>query len=79
MLVFGGLIILLSEMKTGHFLKSVILTGLQGIAAIYAVNIVGSFFGVNLAVNTFSLSVGIVGGTPGVILLLLLDIIFRKV
>ncbi|HOJ35877.1 MAG: SigmaK-factor processing regulatory BofA [Clostridiales bacterium] len=74
----GGLAIIIASIRTGHFLKSLILTAVQGIAALFAVNFIGSFFGVHINLNPFSLIVSSVAGTAGVILLLLLNSLALK-
>ncbi len=70
------LTVFIAMLKTGHFFKALFLTCLQGVAAVFAVNAVGLLTGVTLAVNWYTLSTGAVFGTPGVISLLLLDVIF---
>ncbi|MBQ7296324.1 MAG: pro-sigmaK processing inhibitor BofA family protein [Clostridia bacterium] len=56
--------------KTGHFIKSVLLSALSGIGAIFAVNILTPITGVAIAVNYISLALGGIFGIPGVIALL---------
>lgn len=70
------LAILGAIMRCGHPFKAVFLTALQGIAAIFAVKILGEFTGVGLPVNWYTLSVGCICGTPGVIMILMLNFIF---
>lgn len=76
-LIFSGLIILLAMLKTKRFFTVLLLTALQGLAAFFAVNFVGGFFGVHLALNWGHLAVSALGGTPAVILLLLLNTMFQ--
>lgn len=73
LLSLGGFAIIIASIRTGHLLKSLTLTAVQGVAALFAVNIIGSFFGVHLNLNPFSIIVSSVAGTSGVILLLLLN------
>lgn len=56
--------------------SALILSALQGIVAIFAVNLVGMAIGTSLAVNWYSLGAGAVLGAPGVISMLLLNVIF---
>lgn len=75
-LIFSGVLILFSMLRTKRFFAALILSVLQGIIAFFATNFVGGFFGVHIPMNWYSLSVAAVGGTPGVVLLLLLQTIF---
>lgn len=59
--------------KNHRFFTGVILTSLQGICAFFAVNAIGSFFGVHIGANPFTIAVSGLGGAPGVVLLLLLN------
>lgn len=70
-----GIILLTVYYKEHHIIKGVFLTALQGICAFFAVNFVGSFFSVHLNLNIFSAVLSTLGGTPGVIFLLLMNII----
>ena len=75
-LIFSGVLILFSMLRTKRFFAALLLSVLQGIVAFFAANFVGGFFGVHIPMNWYYLSVPAVGGTPGVILLLLLQTIF---
>ena len=75
-LIFSGVLILFSMLRTKRFFAALLLSVLQGIVAFFAANFVGGFFGVHIPMNWYSLSVAAVGCTPGVILLLLLQTIF---
>lgn len=77
-LIFSGVLILISMLRTKHFFAALLLSVLQGIVAFFAANFVGGFFGVHIPMNWYSLSVAAVGGTPGVVLLLLLQTIFSQ-
>ena len=72
-LIAGGVILLITYYKNHHVLSGLLLTAVQGICAFFAVNIIGTFFGVHLNANLLSLFVSAFGGTPGVILLLVLN------
>lgn len=75
-LACAGFIILLAMLKCGRFFSAFFLTALQGIIALLAANLAGSFIGVHIAMNWYSIGISAVGGTPAVILLLLADTIF---
>ncbi len=77
-LIFSGVLILFSMLRTKRFFAALILSVLQGVIAFFAANFVGGFFGVHIPMNWYSLSVAAVGGTPGVVLLLLLQTIFSR-
>lgn len=67
-------VVLFSMIKTHHFFKSFMLSLVQGIAALFAVNLIGDFLNVHIALNMFSVSVGVLGGLPGIIFLLISNI-----
>lgn len=75
-LILSGIVILISMLRTKRFFTMLFLTVLQGLAAFFAVNFVGGFFGVHLALNWGHLGVSALGGVPGVILLLLVNTMF---
>ncbi|MGN0571311.1 MAG: pro-sigmaK processing inhibitor BofA family protein [Candidatus Fimenecus sp.] len=77
-LIFSGIIILLAMLRTKRFFTMLMLTALQGLAAFFAVNFVGGFFGVHLALNWGHLGISAFGGMPGVILLLLVNTMFCR-
>ena len=77
-LIFSGVLILFSMLRTKRFFAAPLLSVLQGVVAFFAANFVGGFFGVHIPMNWYSLSVAAVGGTPGVVLLLLLQTIFSQ-
>lgn len=56
--------------KSGHFIKSVLLTAFSGIGALFAVNIISYISGVSIALNYITLSVSGILGIPGVIMLM---------
>lgn len=77
-LIFSGVVILITMLRTKRFFTMLFLTALQGLAAFFAVNFVGGFFGVHLAMNWGHLGISALGGMPGVILLLLVNTMFYK-
>ncbi len=56
--------------KSGHFIKSILLSLVSGIGALFAVNILTPITGVGIAVNYISLALSGIFGIPGVIALL---------
>ncbi len=70
--------ILISMIRSKHFFKALIMTALQGCAAICAVNVVGLLSGVTLALNQYTIGASLICGTPGVIGLLLLNAVFKS-
>lgn len=73
----SAIIILFSMIRTHHFVKSLFLSVMQGVTAMFAVNFIGDLISVHIQMNWFSLSVGAVGGLPGIIFLLVNDIIVK--
>ncbi|MBQ7637572.1 MAG: pro-sigmaK processing inhibitor BofA family protein [Clostridia bacterium] len=69
--VLGAIILIyaLKRIKVGYL----ILSALSGFSALFAADIVCSFFDLNLPVNFFSAAISAVGGIPGVILLNVLN------
>lgn len=56
--------------KTGHFFKSMALSALSGIGALFAVNLLSYYTGVTIAVNYITLIISGIFGLSGVIALL---------
>jgi hypothetical protein len=77
LLTVGVTVIIVTAFKSKRFVPAVILSVLQGVGSLFAVNFIGSFIGVHLAVNAFSLSVSSIGGASGVALLLFSQVLFR--
>lgn len=73
-LVISALIILGAMFFTHHLVKSIMLSSFQGIVALFAVNLIGDFINVHIALNWFSFVISTVGGLPGVIFLLINDV-----
>ncbi len=69
----GGALILAAMAGSRKFFRTLLLSALQGIAAFFAVNFIGSFFGISLPLNIPSLALSALGGIPGVVLLLLMQ------
>lgn len=66
--------VFLSMLRTHHLFRCILLSVFQGVTALFAVNFLGEFINVHLPVNWFSVGVGAVGGLPGIIFLLICDI-----
>lgn len=71
LLICSGFIILLIMLRSKHFVRSFILSSLQGVAVLFAVNLLSSVTGFELAVNPITLGISALGGTAGVIMLLM--------
>ncbi len=73
----GAIAVAAAAVTSKRGFSSLLLSALQGIAALFAVNLAGMATGVCLAVNLYSISAAAVLGMPGVIGMLLTNIIFR--
>ena len=69
-----AIIIFITYIKSKKFFTALLLTAMQGICALFAVNFLGKFIEVNIPVNYWTLALSSVGGVSGVILMLLCDI-----
>lgn len=76
-LVISGITIFVSMLRSHHFVKSLFLSTFQGICALFAVNFIGEMISVHIPMNWFSFAVGAVGGLPGIIFLLINDVIVK--
>lgn len=76
-LEIAGLFILISMVRSGRFFSALIITALQGVTALFSADFIGSFIGVNLSVNAFTITLSALGGIPAVILLLISGALFR--
>ncbi|MBR5233340.1 MAG: pro-sigmaK processing inhibitor BofA family protein [Clostridia bacterium] len=72
-----GLVILFTYIKSGRFFRSLFLSVFYGVSALFAVNFIGGFTGLHISVNLFSLLVSSLSGLPGVIFLVVTDLISR--
>lgn len=73
----GFLFILRAMLQTGNAFKSLVVSSLQGIGVLFALNVAGSFAGISLSVNPFTMIVSAIGGVPGVTLLLLTNFLMQ--
>lgn len=67
---------LIGAVKTGRPIRALLGSALQGASAVAAVNVTGLFTGVSLGLNLLSGIACAAAGVPGVITLLLLQLIF---
>lgn len=74
--ILAAIVIIGALLKSKHGLRGFILTALQGIIAIFAVNTAGLITGVTIAVNWYTLGFGMIFGTPAVVALLIMGTIF---
>ena len=74
-----ALTVLIYMKKSGRFIKSLLVSAVQGFAALLAVNAAGTMTGVTLPLNAITLGSSAVFGTPGVIMNLIAQIILLRV
>ena len=67
----GALTVLTALIKSGHFLRYLLLSAISGIGSLFAVNLLSSVTGVSIALNYITLGVSSIFGISGVIGLLL--------
>ena len=68
----GALTVLTALIKSGHFLRYLLLSAISGIGSLFAVNLLSSVTGVSIALNYITLGVSSIFGISGVIGLLLM-------
>lgn len=76
-LIIAALIILGHMVKARRGGRAFILSALQGVAAVFAVSLLGMVTTLNFAVNWYTIGAGMVLGIPGVISVLILNLIFK--
>lgn len=69
--------VLIACVRSGHFIRSVISSALQGIVSLLAVHAAGALTGVTIAVNAYTLCTVGLFGIPGTIAFVFLDWILR--
>ncbi len=74
----SGFIILLAMLKTHRFIKTFMFSAVQGLVALFSVNLIGDVLKFHIPFNWFSTVVSVVGSLPGVIFLVVSDI-FTKI
>ena len=65
-----SVICLLGILKSGHWLKALLLSITSGLAALFAISLLHTDAGPLLPVNEITLGMSAIGGVPGVVLLL---------
>ena len=70
---FYIIVIVVAFIKSKRLFTAFLLTALQGICALFAVNLIGQYIMVHIPVNAWTLGVSSVGGASGVIMMLLCD------
>lgn len=76
LMIVGVLTVLLTAVKTHKFFRCLFSSALQGIAAMFAVNILGMVTGIHIAVNWYTISFSALFGTPGVIAMTMAEFLF---
>lgn len=69
-------IVVVSAFRTKRFFSCVILSALQGVGAIFAVNALGLVTGLHISLNGYTLVASAIGGTPAVIGMIVTEILF---
>ena len=69
-----GAVIILAMLKSRHFFKAAFLSCAQGLAALFAVNLISSFTGFSIAVNWITIGISAVSGIAGVVMLLVSNV-----
>lgn len=72
-----ALAVLIAHARSGRPIRSIVSSLVQGGVSLLAVNAIGSFTGVRVAVNPWTLGAAGVFGMPGTITLVLLGAIFH--
>lgn len=68
-------IIFITMIKSKKFFTTLFLTVLQGVCALFAVNLLGQYISIHIPVNGWTLGISSIGGISGVIMMLLCDVI----
>lgn len=77
-LIIEALILLFVTIKGKKFFRCLFSSALQGIAALFAVNVLGTVTGLHIAVNWYTIGFSVIFGTPGVIVLTISQFIFSR-
>ncbi len=67
------LFIFISIIKSKKFITVLFLTVLQGVCALFAINLLGQYISIHIPINIWTLGVSSIGGISGVIMMLLCD------
>lgn len=68
--------VIIAQCRSGKPVRGFLKSGLSGICALAAVDIAGIFTGVSLGLNLFTLLVSLFLGLPGIVSVLLLNVVF---
>lgn len=74
-LIFAGIIILAVTLRNEKPFRNLLLSLFSGVGSLFAVNIASTLTSVSLPVNALTLIISTVGGIPGVVLLLISDVL----
>ena len=75
--VIGTLAVLITAIKQKRLVRTVIVSAVEGVCALAAVNVAGAFTGISLGLNAFSVACCAIGGVPAAVSLLLTKCIFQ--
>ncbi len=78
--LFAGLCIItliITMLRRKCLIKGIVSSAVQGVAALYAVNLVGLITGTHIAVNWLTLGTAAVLGSPGAALILVVQTVFN--
>lgn len=70
---FYVIVIIIAFIKSKRFFTVFLLTALQGISSLFAVNLIGQYIMVHVPVNAWTLGVSSIGGVSGVVMMVLCD------
>lgn len=76
-LIVSAAVILICCLKSKHFLKYILLSILSGLAAFFAVQLLGTVIELTVPITPLTLGISCLGGVPGVILILVLDVLVQ--
>ena len=71
-----AIVIFISLLRTGHFIKSLLFSAVTGNLALFYICYLGAFTGVLLSINLFTVGVATLLGIPGVLSMLIIKLIF---
>ncbi|MBQ3497627.1 MAG: pro-sigmaK processing inhibitor BofA family protein [Clostridia bacterium] len=78
--LFAGICVItmtITMLRRKCLIKGILSSAVQGVAALYAVNLVGLITGTHIAVNWLSLGTAAVLGSPGAALILVVQTVFN--
>ena len=71
-LALVSVVVMLTLIKSGHFIRYLTLSAISGIGALFAVNLLTSITGISIALNYITLCISALFGISGVIALVLI-------